>query len=232
MKPNLLLDCYVMEGDAAANFLPLFPAGPQAVAHAAIEPLPADPRDFSALVITGSAASVVEPEPWVTALRDFVARAVDVGVPVLGVCFGHQLLAWARWGDAAVRRAARPEVGWMPIQITRPDPLFSGLQTGFVPFVSHQDEVIAVAEMSVFAHTEACAVHGFRIPDAPAWGVQFHAEMAIEEVSQIAHYREAKHPDLGLDAQTLIAGFRDCQPIARQIFDNFFALSRSDGSMR
>ena len=228
MKPNLLVDCYVMEGDAAANFLPLFPERAQAVAHAAIEPLPADPRAFSAMVITGSAASVVEPEPWVSALRTFVARALELDIPVLGVCFGHQMLAWARWGDRAVRRAHRPEVGWLPVQLSQPNPLMTGLQSGFVPFVSHQDEVIQVPDMSVFAHTEACAVHGFEVPGARSWGVQFHVEMAVEEVSQIAVYREAKHPDLGLKASELIAGYRDCRPIAQQIFDNFFRLAGSD----
>jgi len=190
--------------------------------------MPADPRDFSALVITGSAASVVTPDPWVIALRDFIAAAVERGVPVLGVCFGHQLLAWAVYGDAAVRRAARPEVGWPEISLTAPAPLLEGVLP-LRPFASHADEVLAVDGMEVFARSADCAVHGLKIPGAPAWGVQFHTEMGRPEVAQLARYRQGKHPDLGLDAARLIADYRDTTAQNRRILANFFRLGQVAG---
>ena len=89
--------------------------------------------------------------------------------------------------------------------------------------------MVSVSDMRVFARSQACGVHGFELPDALAWGIQFHAEMAVEEVTQIAQYRQLKHPELNFDAAKLIAGFRDCRPIATTIFDNFFRMARATG---
>src|SRR5690625_7815279 len=60
-----------------------------------------------------------ERAPWLPATRDLLAETVAAGVPVLGICLGHQLLAAATGGEVTVAAPAGPEagvveVGWRP----------------------------------------------------------------------------------------------------------------------
>ncbi|MCJ2080882.1 glutamine amidotransferase-related protein [Methylobacterium sp. J-090] len=68
--------------------------------------LPADPSDEDAYLITGSPAGVYEPLPWIAALIDFL-RAVPPATPMVGLCFGHQVMAAAFGG-----RVAKSTKGW------------------------------------------------------------------------------------------------------------------------
>ena len=78
------------------------------------------PNKVSGLVVMGSLESVTDPNlSWLKAERRYVDRAIESGVPVLGVCFGAQLLAEALGGQ--VRRAPQPEVGWLEVETTQPD---------------------------------------------------------------------------------------------------------------
>ncbi len=78
-------------------------------------PADLDPRDHDLVVAMGSTHSLAEPdsiERWIHDELDFLRRADDAAVPVLGVCFGGQALAAAHGG--AVRRLDRPQIGWYP----------------------------------------------------------------------------------------------------------------------
>src|SRR5690349_5438806 len=69
--------------------------------------LPDSPHDCEAWLCTGSSASVYEDEPWIDAAATFVRDVRDAGVPFVGICFGHQLLAHALGG-----RTQRAATGW------------------------------------------------------------------------------------------------------------------------
>src|SRR5688572_19850522 len=64
------------------------------------EPLP-ELASLAGLVVTGSPRSVADREPWVLSGERYLAEAVAAGVPLLGVCFGHQMLAQALGGRVA-----------------------------------------------------------------------------------------------------------------------------------
>jgi GMP synthase-like glutamine amidotransferase len=74
-----------------------------------------EPARFSHIILTGSESSIVDREPWARAEADLVREAVARGSAVLGSCWGHQLLAFALAGEAHVRRAAAPEIGWISV---------------------------------------------------------------------------------------------------------------------
>ncbi|MEW5826236.1 MAG: type 1 glutamine amidotransferase, partial [Candidatus Bipolaricaulota bacterium] len=81
------------------------------------EPIPAL-RGYTHLLITGSQASAAgSSEPWIAAEADAVRQAADLGLAILGSCFGHQLLALAISGPRCVRRAPSPELGWIAVEI-------------------------------------------------------------------------------------------------------------------
>jgi GMP synthase-like glutamine amidotransferase len=140
-----------------------------------------DWRDgFTHVILTGSEASVLEREPWVEEEVEAVRAACRLGLPVLGSCYGHQLLALALLGPAHVRRCPKPEIGWPPVRICTASRLLGGPRTIYA-FSSHFDEVVGLPEgFSVLAESAGCAVQAFGVSGRPVWGVQFHPEMAVE----------------------------------------------------
>ncbi|MFN8454482.1 MAG: type 1 glutamine amidotransferase [Anaerolineae bacterium] len=133
---------------------------------------------FDALVITGSVASATQNEPWILAELDLIEAAEQRNMPVLGVCFGLQLLGRAYFGKATVRRCVQPEIGWYTVNRTgEDDPFFAGVPAQFSSYQHHEEQVMPQPGMKILASSEASAVQAFRIPDKPVWGTQFHFEV-------------------------------------------------------
>src|SRR6266581_4241885 len=90
-------------GDYPEWFARALPEVEQVVARADRAELP-PPGSFDALLMTGSPKSVTAPEPWMDAAAEYLMAA---RVPVLGVCFGHQLIARALGGRVEKNSAGR-----------------------------------------------------------------------------------------------------------------------------
>jgi GMP synthase (glutamine-hydrolysing) len=142
-------------------------------------------------------------------------------VPILGVCFGHQMVAHALFGEGAVQVSKTPEIGWTDICVTGDDPLLAGLETGFNTFESHFDEVVAQPGMTVLAHSARCAVQVYRVDGARIWGVQFHSEMTEAEAVALTTRRIEGRPELGFDVGESIAESKDSTSIGKRIMRNF-----------
>ena len=224
MKPILVVDCYV-EGDGATNYRRLL-RDRKVVSWRPMDDVQVPNLvDFEAMMISGSAACVTDPVSWMAPVVHAVQHAHRKDVPVLGICFGHQIVAHALFGEGSVRKAAVPEIGWKKIEVSAKDPLFDGLDDGFTTFVSHFDEVRPGIEgMSVFAKTKDCGVHGYRVRGARIWGVQFHAEMDQKEAEDLSVIRIEGRPDLGLSVAATLAASRDSTSLATRIFQNFMAV--------
>ena len=179
-----------------------------------------EPRDFAGIIVTGSSASLTRPEPWMDDACDVLLRAADAGVPVLGVCFGHQLIGRA-FGAAVTRNPRGWEIGTDAVSLTeagRKDPLFAGLGPSLRVNLTHEDHVEpGGVELTVLAgnpHTPLQAV----AVDGHVRGVQFHPEM---NGAVIRSYIAARRPVLvGLDPDALAARAADC-PDGLAVFANF-----------
>ena len=102
-------------------------------------------RGYDGMLITGSPRSLVEGEvePWMDDAAAFVRAIADAGVPVLGVCFGHQLVGYA-YGGRVRKNPNGWEVGTVDVELTDEgarDPLFAGLPRRIFVNQSHRDEV-------------------------------------------------------------------------------------------
>ncbi len=89
--------------------------------------------------------------PWSEVLAAWVAEAVPMGIPVLGVCYGHQLLAHALGGEVDYHPAG-PEVGTVPVRLTpaaRTDPLFARLPETFYAHATHAQSVLRLPAAAV-----------------------------------------------------------------------------------
>lgn len=132
---------------------------------------------YDGVIISGSPASATDDEPWIAHELGLIREATQRGIPLLGVCFGSQLLAYALYGDNSVRRAERPEFGWHNVERTTADPLFENVPQSFNTFQYHMEEVVIQPDMQVLARNDNSAVQAFRIGGSSLWGVQFHFEV-------------------------------------------------------
>ncbi|MDH4009189.1 MAG: type 1 glutamine amidotransferase [Desulfobacterales bacterium] len=143
--------------------------------------LPHELDSYSHILITGSAASVLDDTEWMQAEVDLIRKAVNNGKVILGSCFGHQIIARSLFGMDAVRKREKPEIGWPDIQIVSSDPLFGESGRTIHTFIFHYDEVCTVPEKkaTIIARSKQCDILAFKVKDRPVWGVQPHFEMGI-----------------------------------------------------
>lgn len=131
-------------------------------------------------LLTGSRFGVYDPEPWIPRLEAFIRSAYAEGVPLIGVCFGHQIMAQALGGD--VRKFGG---GWgcgTHRYESAPSPAWGGapLGDGFAALAMHQDQVLEPpAEATTLARSDFCAhaALAYGDPAAPkAISIQPHPE--------------------------------------------------------
>jgi GMP synthase (glutamine-hydrolysing) len=138
----------------------------------------------SGVVVFGSTFNIehADDQPFITRAAELCRAAVDSGTPLLGICFGAQLLAWAL--GRPVLKAPVREVGFEPIRPTvdaPADPLLSHLADGDHGFQWHMDTYDLPEGSTLLARGDAVANQAFRVGDA-AWGVQFHLEIDAAEL--------------------------------------------------
>jgi GMP synthase (glutamine-hydrolysing) len=186
-------------------------------------PLP-DPAAHRRVILSGSELSAADGAPRDPELIRFIRRAAFAGSAILGICYGHQMIARALAADTACRKAAVPEFGWRRLAL-RPNPLFIGIDD-LISAHSHFDEVVELTDdFEIIASTPDCAVQGFQQRGRPVWGVQFHPEVdhatGEEMFARNAEKDERARANLKselTDPEELLVNER--------IFENFFRAAR------
>jgi GMP synthase-like glutamine amidotransferase len=158
------------------------------------EPLP-DPGTLEGIVLTGSPAGVYEDHPWLEPLRAFIRTAYGAKTPMLGVCFGHQIMADALGGD--VRKS---EKGWGLGRHTYGVKTRPGyMQTAPAALsvaCSHQDQVITPpAEAEVILASDFTPNAGLVYRNGAALSFQPHPEFTDDYALALAELRRGKAPD-------------------------------------
>lgn len=132
------------------------------------------PEDPEVVIISGSTSGIYEDEEWINNLVEKTSEYIENDIPVLGLCFGHQVIAKAM--GANVVQMEDYEIGYRPVKVSNGD-LFEGLDTVEYPFSTHQDKVIDMPEeLEAVAETDVC-VQGIQHTEKPVYGVQFHPEL-------------------------------------------------------
>ncbi|HVS17177.1 MAG TPA: glutamine-hydrolyzing GMP synthase [Planctomycetota bacterium] len=127
--------------------------------------------DLGGIILSGGPASVYAPDaPAVP------RELLDLGVPVLGICYGMQWMARELGGE--VLGAGAREFGRASIAVRRASGLFEGVDGHTVVWMSHGDKVTALPDgFEVYADTDACEFAAVGDPVRGLWGVQFHPEV-------------------------------------------------------
>ena len=166
------------------------------------EALP-EPEGFGGLIVTGSASSVTERAPWMLRIEAYLARAVEREQPLLGICFGHQLLGQAL-GGRVERNPRGREMGTVELRITEDDPL---LDRSIVPALAHATHVDSVTVLPktarVLASTELEPHAALRFGER-AWGVQFHPEFDERVMAEYIQTRAALLTDEGRSPSAML----------------------------
>jgi GMP synthase (glutamine-hydrolysing) len=142
------------------------------------------PERFSGVVLTGSHAMLTRGLPWMQQTMDWLVRLPQSPVPVLGICFGHHLLARALGGEVKDHPLG-VEIGTVQVQATQAaqsDPLLHGLGPLFSVHAAHsQSTSVLPPSAELLAYNEWEPHQAFRYGDR-IWGLQFHPEFPVEAV--------------------------------------------------
>lgn len=188
------------------------------------QPLP-EASTLAGVVITGSPAMLTDGAAWNLVAADWVRDAVARGLPVLGICYGHQLLAHACGGQVDYHPAGR-EIGTVPVTLTaaaREDVLLAALPECFHAHTSHSQAVLTLPDRAVLLAASAHdAHHAFRIGER-AWGVQFHPEFTARVMRTYVQVRQEALREEGFDVDALLRDVVET-PAASAILRRFAAL--------
>lgn len=156
------------------------------------ERYPSDIDEVDAYLLTGSKRSVYEDEPWIHRLAEFVRTLHQRQKKLVGICFGHQMVAHALGGDVA-RSSKGWGVGVHSYQMTLNEAphWFDGGETGFSLLVSHQDQVIAPAQDAITVGASGFCEHAACQIGEHILTFQGHPEFTASYARTLATLRQA-----------------------------------------
>lgn len=183
---------------------------------------PKDLGIYDHIILSGSEESILNERNWIEKEMELVHKIIDLKIPTLGICFGHQLIAKALLGKDGVQKAEPPEIGWKEVRVKQDNPLFTNLGNEFFVFNSHFDEVCNLgSDFDILAESDLCGVSAFKKKDSPVYGIQFHPEISVDSGKKFIEDIKHLAPDLDLDSEIKYA--RD-SGISQRLFENFYGL--------
>ena len=141
-------------------------------------PPPLPPTSFAAVLITGSHDNITDNPPYLQNTYTLLKKLREQMVPILGICFGHQLLA-AAFGGRVTNLKKGPEFGAVKIKKTsqaQNDRLFAFLPQEFWAFMSHQQTVQKLPPKAITLASSPKDQNAAFYLEPNIWGVQFHPE--------------------------------------------------------
>ncbi len=163
-------------------------------------------ENLAGVIITGAPAMVSAREDWSEQTAAWLEKTVHKGIPVLGVCYGHQLLAHALGGKAGPNPNGR-QIGTVKAELidsAKDDPLLGYLPPAFAAQASHSEVVLELPPGAERLATSPLD-NNFAIRFTEnAWGVQFHPEFSGTIMSEYIRYRSDAVREEGLNPEELL----------------------------
>ncbi len=178
---------------------------------------------FSHLLVTGSELFASEENKENDKVTGVIRHFVKKEKAILGICYGHQMLAKTISGKQVCRKRKEPEFGWKKVEI-KSKPLFRGISNP-VFYESHYDELYNLGEdYQIIATNSDCPIQAFQYKNYPIWGVQFHPEVDYETGEASLQQRFKEFPD---EKKHYVNEMEDARNFDQRlkIFENFVVLS-------
>jgi GMP synthase (glutamine-hydrolysing) len=173
-------------------------------------------QSFDGIIISGSQSSVYDDRPWIQELSRWVEGALADDMPVLGVCWGHQLLAQVLGGTV---KGGSYELGYVQVKQEVADPIWDGLPNPFTVFATHSDHVVALPPDATLLASNETGVQAFR--RGSAYAVQFHPEYDLRTAKAMIDSKDLPESDIQAALDTCTDDSVAAAQPAKQIFDNF-----------
>ena len=191
------------------------------------------PENLAGVVITGSGAMVSHREPWSERTAAWIREAVACETPMLGICFGHQLLAHAMGGRVGPNPCGR-EIGTIQLQLAEcatNDPLLAGFQDSVRVHVSHLESVLELPRNAVRLGTSVDDPNAAFSVGSAAWGVQFHPEFDADVMRGYIEGRREQLCAEGIDPDERLGAVAEC-PDGSELLRRFARLLRATSVSR
>jgi GMP synthase (glutamine-hydrolysing) len=168
-------------------------------------------KNYRAIIISGSTSMVTERTDWIEGLAAWIREFVDIRVPILGICFGHQMLAYALGGKVG----DNPNGGeWGTVSVSlfdlaKKDRVFGDLPKTLVVQAAHMQSVLKLPENAVsLAESNKDAYQIVRFCDW-VWGIQFHPEIDAEIIRSILQFELEELTGSGVDVSAAIQSIEE-----------------------
>jgi GMP synthase-like glutamine amidotransferase len=157
--------------------------------------LPQDPAECDAWIVTGSKASANDETPWMLELEAFIRSTAEQAVPMIGICFGHQLMAKARggrvertqgnkWGMGINLYVAYADNGPKPDWMSKDEIRLQAM---------HQDQVVQLPpQTQCLAGSDHCP-NGVILYSGNALSMQLHPEIRADFSRYLINQRKGSH---------------------------------------
>ncbi len=178
--------------------------------------LPERPEAYDAYLVTGSAAGVYDPLPWIEPLKDFL-RASAGKAKLVGVCFGHQVMAEA-FGGRVIKSPGGWGIGLHRYDVVNREPWMDGAGAISAP-ASHQDQVVEQPPSTrVLLASGFTPYAGLAWDDQPAISFQFHPEFEPDYAAALIEARPERYdPDFATAAVDSLKSPNDRERVGRWI---------------
>jgi GMP synthase (glutamine-hydrolysing) len=169
---------------------------------AALKPI----EELDAIVLSGGPMGVYqlseEKYEYIKKEVEYVEEAIAKRTPILGICFGHQLLCDI-FGGEVKRIEERNEIGWFDVEILdRESPLFKEVSSPLHVFQYHNDHIISPpSRTKILAQSDRCEIQALKYQDYPIYSVQFHPEIAEQKGSNI--FERLGYTHIGLPEKSI-----------------------------
>lgn len=172
-----------------------------------------------AVILTGSHSMVTHEESWSLEVEKWLPKLIEDEVPLLAICYGHQLLAKSLGGVSGYHENGM-EIGSVDINLeqdAKNDEIFSKLQNSFKAHTIHSQTVIKLPKNATrLAFNNHDKNHAFRVGSC-AWGVQFHPEFD-KNIMNLYIKEVAKKKDLDVEK---LSSFSENTNVATTILKEF-----------
>ena len=186
------------------------------------------PESYAGVVISGSHAFVTAREPWSEKVAAWIPNVMTAKTPLLGICYGHQLMALALGGTVG-NSPVGIEMGTIELQLTEhanDDPLFRDLDGTCMVHASHTQSALSLPpDAVVLAYNQAEPHHAYAIGQS-AWGLQFHPEFDADIMRTYVTEFSPQLLNHGFDPETIQQTITET-PFSHQILNRFIQVIKT-----
>jgi len=185
-------------------------------------------QSAKSFIITGSHSMVSAELPWSIALEKYIRKIKKRNIPLLGICYGHQLIAKALGGISGYSKKAKDiEIGQVKIKRTIDslnDPLFKDFALKFDAYETHYQSAIKLPAKAVVLAFNSEEKHQAVRFSKTIWGVQFHPEFDNIIMKEYILNQKEKLEELGFNVDKLLDKVKNCD-MSNKILSNFVEFS-------